>query len=34
MKEDNIDTFRQKDVNLRDAISMDEMECFSPTAHQ
>ena len=26
MKEDNIDTFRQKDVNLRDAISMDEME--------
>lgn len=26
MKEDNIDTLRQHDVNLRDAISMDEME--------
>ncbi|MBQ6965863.1 MAG: hypothetical protein IJP82_09280 [Bacteroidaceae bacterium] len=26
MKEDNIDTLRQKDVNLREAISMEEME--------
>ena len=26
MKEDKIDTLRQKDVNLREAISMEEME--------
>ncbi|MBR1666772.1 MAG: hypothetical protein IJ693_00690 [Bacteroidaceae bacterium] len=26
MKEDKIDTFRQKDVNLREAIRMEEME--------